>query len=194
MVGAVGATCTFAPAASQTDAVCTEHTSTRASTGVAALACGLLPVTQMSLVFYDRVAYNDYAFLMEIEECCQLVEDLGDKNVMIMRNHGLLTAAGSAGEAFMRMYYLDKACEIQLDALARRDASSSCHPTKSARRGHSAPWSLTATRSVRWSGPPSSASSSVRIPPTALDPPFRPGSVRGGDPASHAGFGAAHDS
>ena len=63
-------------------------------------------------------AYSDYAFLMEIEECGQLVEDHGDKNVMIMRNHGLLTAGGSVGEAFMRMYYLDKACEIQLDALA----------------------------------------------------------------------------
>ena len=100
------------------DAVCTVHTHTRAGTGVAALACGLLPVNQMSLVFYDRVAYNDYAFLMEIEECGQLVRDLGDKNVMLMRNHGLLTAGGSVGEAFMRMYYLDKACEIQLDALA----------------------------------------------------------------------------
>ena len=100
------------------DAVCTVHTHTKAGTGVAALACGLLPVNQMSLVFYDRVAYNDYAFLMEIEECDQLVWDLGDKNVMIMRNHGLLTAGGSVGEAFMRMYYLDKACEIQLDALA----------------------------------------------------------------------------
>ena len=100
------------------DAACTVHTHTRAGTGVAALACGLLPVNQMSLVFYDRVAYNDYAFLMEIEECGQLVKDLGDKNVMIMRNHGLLTAGGSVGEAFMRMYYLDKACEIQLDALA----------------------------------------------------------------------------
>ena len=100
------------------DAVCTVHTHTKAGTGVAALGCGLLPVNQMSLIFYDRVAYNDYAFLLEIEECSQLVEDLGDKNVMIMRNHGLLTAGGSVGEAFVRMYYLDKACEIQIEALA----------------------------------------------------------------------------
>ena len=100
------------------DAVCTVHTHTKAGTGVAALGCGLLPVNQMSLIFYDRVAYNDYAFLMEIEECGQLVEDLGDKNAMIMRNHGLLTAGGSVGEAFVSMYYLDKACEIQLEALA----------------------------------------------------------------------------
>ena len=100
------------------DAVATVHTHTRAGTGVAALECGLLPVNQMSLIFYDRVAYNDYAFLMEIEECSQLVADLGDKNAMIMRNHGLLTAGGSVGEAFVQMYYLDKACEIQLEALA----------------------------------------------------------------------------
>ena len=100
------------------DAACTVHTHTRAGTGVAALGCGLLPVNQMSLLFYDRIAYNDYAFLMEIEECSQLVRDLGDKDVMIMRNHGLLSTGGSVGEAFVRMYYLDRACEIQLAALA----------------------------------------------------------------------------
>lgn len=71
----------------------------------------------MSLVFYNPAACNEYMFLMDTEVCGQLVEDLGDEYVMIMHNHGLLTAGGSVGEASTRMYYLDKACEIQLEAL-----------------------------------------------------------------------------
>ena len=115
----------------------------------------------MSLLFYERVAYNDYAFLMEIEECGQLVRDLGDRNVMIMRNHGLLTAGGSVGEAFMRMYYLDKACEIQLDALATGRELELPPPEvceEAARRS----MVIDGTPSARWSGRRSSASSTAK--------------------------------
>ena len=100
------------------DIVCSIHTHTKAGTGVASLECGLLPLNQMSLIFYDRIAYNQYEYLIEVDECDQLVSDLGDKKAMIMLNHGLLTAGRSVGEAFILMYFLDRACQIQLDAMA----------------------------------------------------------------------------
>ncbi|EJT84157.1 aldolase II superfamily protein [Pseudomonas putida S11] len=53
---------------------------------------------------------------LDMDEQRRLVADLGDKPVMILRNHGLLTTGRSVAEAFLRMYYLEKACEIQLAA------------------------------------------------------------------------------
>ncbi|WP_082420944.1 MULTISPECIES: class II aldolase/adducin family protein [unclassified Pseudomonas] len=99
------------------DAQCVLHTHTRAGCAVAALECGLLPVNQISMEFYGKVAYHDYeGVALDMGEQQRLVADLGDKPVMILRNHGLLTVGRTAGEAFLRMFYLDKACEIQLAA------------------------------------------------------------------------------
>jgi ribulose-5-phosphate 4-epimerase/fuculose-1-phosphate aldolase len=100
------------------DAACIAHTHTAAGTVLAALDCDLLPVNQINLIFYDRIAYSDYSFIEHIDECATLVEDLGDKSAMIMRNHGLLTIGRTISEAFVLIYYLDKACEIQARALA----------------------------------------------------------------------------
>ncbi len=63
------------------------------------------------VLFYKCVAYDDYAFLMEIEECDPLVRDLGDENVMTIGNHKLLTAGGSAGEIQLD----DETCPTELD-------------------------------------------------------------------------------
>lgn len=101
------------------DAQCVLHTHTRAGCAVAALECGLLPVNQMSMEFYGKVAYHDYeGVALNLDEQQRLVADLGQQPVMIMRNHGLLTVGRTVGEAFMRMYYLEKACEIQVTAMA----------------------------------------------------------------------------
>ncbi|NTY90453.1 class II aldolase/adducin family protein [Pseudomonas putida] len=103
--------------AAREDAHCVLHTHTRAGCAVAALECGLLPVNQMSMEFYGRVAYHAYeGIALDMDEQQRLVADLGDKPVMILRNHGLLATGGSVAEAFLRMYYLEKACEIQLAA------------------------------------------------------------------------------
>ncbi|OCT29775.1 class II aldolase [Pseudomonas putida] len=99
------------------DAQCVLHTHTRAGCAVAALECGLLPVNQISMEFYGKVAYHGYeGVALDMDEQQRLVADLGDKPVMILRNHGLLTVGRTAGEAFLRMFYLEKACEIQLAA------------------------------------------------------------------------------
>jgi Class II Aldolase and Adducin N-terminal domain len=80
---------------------------------------GLLPLNQMSLEFYNRVAYHDYeGIALSNAEKHRLVADLGDKAVMILRNHGLLTVGVTPGQAFLRMFYLERSCEIQVDALA----------------------------------------------------------------------------
>ena len=101
------------------DAQCVLHTHTRAGCAVAALKCGLLPVNQISMEFYGRVAYHDYeGVALDLSEQQRLVHDLADKPVLMLRNHGLLTVGATVGQAFLRMYYLEKACEIQLAAQA----------------------------------------------------------------------------
>jgi ribulose-5-phosphate 4-epimerase/fuculose-1-phosphate aldolase len=101
------------------DALCVLHTHTKAGCAVAAQARGLLPLNQMSLEFYNRVAYHDYeGIALSLDEKKRLVADLADKPVMILRNHGLLTVGRTPGQAFLRMFYLERACEIQVDALA----------------------------------------------------------------------------
>ena len=104
--------------AARKDAQCVLHTHTRAGCAVAAQRDGLLPVNQISLEFYGRVAYHDYeGIAYELDEQKRLVRDLGEHPVMILRNHGLLTVGSTVAQAFLRMYYLEKACEIQLAAL-----------------------------------------------------------------------------
>jgi ribulose-5-phosphate 4-epimerase/fuculose-1-phosphate aldolase len=104
---------------SREDAHCVLHTHTRAGCAVAAQEQGLLPLNQMSLEFYNRVAYHDYeGIAVNSEEKKRLVADLGDKPVMILRNHGLLTVGRTPGQAFLRMFYLERACEIQVSAMA----------------------------------------------------------------------------
>jgi ribulose-5-phosphate 4-epimerase/fuculose-1-phosphate aldolase len=96
---------------------CVFHTHTKYGMAVSALQCGLLPLTQFSLQFYNQVAYHDYEGVsLELEERDRLVQDLGDKKVMILRNHGLLTAGQTIPEAFILMFYLDRACEVQITA------------------------------------------------------------------------------
>ena len=103
------------------DANCVMHTHTQAGQAFSALECGLLPVSQKSMVFYNRLAYHEYegvAFNMEERE--RLIADLGAHKAMVLRNHGLLTCGRDAAEAFSLMYQLDLAARAQLDAMATR--------------------------------------------------------------------------
>jgi ribulose-5-phosphate 4-epimerase/fuculose-1-phosphate aldolase len=103
--------------AAREDAHCIIHTHTLAGCAVAAQRDGLQPVNQIALEFHGRVAYHDYEGISyDLAERERLVRNLGDKPVMIMRNHGLLTVGTSVSQAFQRMYYLEKACQIQIAA------------------------------------------------------------------------------
>jgi ribulose-5-phosphate 4-epimerase/fuculose-1-phosphate aldolase len=105
--------------AARPDVLCVFHTHTRYGMAVSALESGLLPLSQFAMQFYNRVAYHDYEGLaLDLAERQRLVDDLGDRNVMILRNHGLLTAGTTIPEAFYLLYYLEKACEVQITAQA----------------------------------------------------------------------------
>lgn len=101
------------------DVECVIHTHTRAGGAVAALKCGLLPISQKALRFYGRIAYHRYEGpAINLEERARLGEHLGDLNAMILYNHGLLTCNSTIAEAFNSMLALDRACQIQIDAMS----------------------------------------------------------------------------
>lgn len=98
------------------DAQCVLHTHTVAGVAVSSLTCGLQPVNQWALQFYDRVAYHDFeGIALNLDERDRLVADLGpSKRVMILRNHGLMTLGRSVAEAFILMHNLERACKVQI--------------------------------------------------------------------------------
>ncbi len=97
------------------DVTCVMHTHTRAGIAVSAQADGLLPISQTSLFPLLSLAYHDYeGVALNEEEKPRLVADLGGNNAMILRNHGLLTTGKSIADAFLMMYLLETACQIQV--------------------------------------------------------------------------------
>lgn len=105
--------------AAREDAHCVLHTHTRAGCAVAAQSNGLLPLNQINMEFYNRVGYHDYeGVALNFDEQPRLVENLGNRDALILRNHGLITVGPTPGRAFLRMYYLNQACEIQISAQA----------------------------------------------------------------------------
>lgn len=100
------------------DVACVIHTHTRAGIAVSAQQDGLLPLSQHAMRFWDSLAYHDYEGLaLDLDEQARLTRDLGSHKAMILRNHGLLTCGASVAEAFDLMYYLERACDIQVAAL-----------------------------------------------------------------------------
>lgn len=100
------------------DVGCVIHTHTVAGIAIASLECGLLPICQSSMRF-ARVAYHDFeGVAFEPGEKDRLVRDLGDCDVMILRNHGLLACGATIAEAFNSIYRLERACQIQAMAMA----------------------------------------------------------------------------
>ena len=98
---------------------CVMHTHTRAGLAISCLKEGLKPIFQDAAIFHNRVSYHDWQGMStEVEECKDIANNLGNNKVMILRNHGLLTCGETIGEAFILMYYLDKACKNQLDTMS----------------------------------------------------------------------------
>ncbi len=116
-VNPAGFTIHSAVHAARSDVGCVLHTHTRAGVAVSAQKSGLLPLSQVSLVALSSLAYHDYeGIALNEDEKPRLVADLGDKTAMILRNHGLLTAAESIPDAFLTMYLLETACQTQVMA------------------------------------------------------------------------------
>lgn len=99
------------------DVACVLHTHTKAGVAVSAQKDGLLPLSQTSLFPYVSLGYHDYeGVALNEDEKPRLVADLGTNNAMILRNHGLLTVGTTIADAFLMMYVLETACQIQLQA------------------------------------------------------------------------------
>ncbi len=101
------------------DLHCIMHSHSRAGLAVSCLRNGLEILIQDSAMFHNRISYHDWEGMStNTDECENLSRDLGKNNVMILRNHGLLTSGKTVAEAFMLMYYLDRACKVQIDLMA----------------------------------------------------------------------------
>ena len=104
---------------SRKDLTCVMHTHSRAGLAISCLEGGLRPIIQDAAIFYNRISYHDWEGMStESDECERLSKNLGKNNVMILRNHGLLTCGKSISETFMLMYYLERACKHQIDILS----------------------------------------------------------------------------
>lgn len=116
-VNAAGFTIHSAVHMSRPDAHAVMHVHTNSGVAVASSAQGLLPLNQHAMFVYHDVAYHDWeGVALNLDERERLVADLGDHNLMILRNHGTLTLGGSIASCFLRLYYLERACTIQVQA------------------------------------------------------------------------------
>lgn len=99
------------------DAHCIIHTHTTAGMAVSATAEGLRPISFYAAAFAGQIAYHDFeGVTIRSEEGERLIANLGDKRVMMLRNHGTLVMAQSLPEAFLKHWLLQRACEIQVAA------------------------------------------------------------------------------
>jgi ribulose-5-phosphate 4-epimerase/fuculose-1-phosphate aldolase len=95
------------------------HTHTVAGVAISCLEAGLVPLNQWSLQFHNQIAYHAYeGIALDLAERERIVADLGSKRVMILRNHGLLTAGRSVAETFKLMFNLERSCKAQIAALS----------------------------------------------------------------------------
>ena len=111
------------------DAQAVIHLHTPHGQAVAAHAEGLLPITQTAMLIRDEVAYHDYeGVAVDLDERERLVANLGDKGAMLLRNHGTLAVGETVGEAFLRIYFLERACHAQILALSAGEGNLNAPP------------------------------------------------------------------
>jgi ribulose-5-phosphate 4-epimerase/fuculose-1-phosphate aldolase len=104
--------------AARHDVVCALHLHTPDGVAVSMLEEGLLPLSQTAMMVSRDIAFHEYeGVAVDLAERGRLVADLGEKNLMLLRNHGTLALGASVAEAFTSMYFLETACTIQVRAL-----------------------------------------------------------------------------
>ena len=105
------------------DAQAVMHLHTPAGQAVAAHEQGLLPLTQTAMLVLGDLAFHDYeGVAVDHDERERIVADLGDKSAMLLRNHGTMAVGGNVGECFLKLYFIERACEAQVMALSAGDA------------------------------------------------------------------------
>lgn len=118
-VNPAGFTIHSAVHAARHDVQCVLHTHTLDGVGVSAQRGGVLPISQQSIFVLSNLAYHDYeGVALRDDEKARLVADMGDKNFLMLRNHGLLTVGRTIADAFQAMYTFERTCAIQVRAQA----------------------------------------------------------------------------
>ncbi|HEX7884507.1 MAG TPA: class II aldolase/adducin family protein [Phenylobacterium sp.] len=101
------------------DAKFVMHLHSDQGVAVAAQKEGLLPISQTALVVLPMLAYHDYeGIALNLDERERLVADIGDKTLMMLRNHGTLSVGSTAGDCWVGMFFLERACKMQIMALS----------------------------------------------------------------------------
>jgi ribulose-5-phosphate 4-epimerase/fuculose-1-phosphate aldolase len=105
---------------SREDALCIIHLHTVDGVAVASQADGLLPLDQHAMMVTSDLAYHDYeGIALDLDERGRLIADIGaEKHLMILRNHGTLALGKTCADAFARIYFLERACSMQVRALS----------------------------------------------------------------------------
>ena len=120
MINPAGFTIHSAIHAAREDAKFVLHVHTDAGIAVAATKEGLLPISQHALIVLPNLAYHDYeAIALDLGERERLVRDIGDKNALMLWNHGTLAVGETAAQCWMTIFYLERACAIQVMASAQ---------------------------------------------------------------------------
>jgi ribulose-5-phosphate 4-epimerase/fuculose-1-phosphate aldolase len=105
--------------AAREDAICVMHLHTTAGVAVSAQAEGLMPLNQTAMIVRGDLSFHEYeGIALDLAERPRLVADLGTTSAMLLWNHGTLTLGKSVASAFLTMYFLERACQIQVAALA----------------------------------------------------------------------------
>jgi ribulose-5-phosphate 4-epimerase/fuculose-1-phosphate aldolase len=105
------------------DAQAVMHLHTPAGQAVSAHSDGLLPLTQTAMLVRQDVAFHDYeGVAVDLDERERLVANLGTKGAMLLRNHGTLAVGKNVGECFVKLYFLERACQAQVMALSAGDS------------------------------------------------------------------------
>src|ERR1043165_1963088 len=105
--------------AAREDAHFVMHLHSDAGVAGAAQKEGLLPLSQHALIVLPRLTYHDYeGIALNLDERERLVADLGDKNLMLLKNHGTLAVGDTAANCWVGMYYLERSCTMQIKAMS----------------------------------------------------------------------------
>ena len=101
-------------------AKCILHVHSKYATALATLEDPTLPpIDQNSMRFFNRVGvYSDFGGMGFEEEAIKMANKIGNKKVLLMSNHGILTTGQTVAEAFDELFYFEKACETYITALS----------------------------------------------------------------------------
>ena len=112
------------------DARCVLHLHTLDGTAVSTDSRGLMPLNQTAMLIRDQIAWHDYeGVAVDLDERPRLQKDIADKHFMLLWNHGTLTVGETVAEAFQRMYFLERACSMQVRTLS---TGADIHPPQDA--------------------------------------------------------------